>query len=86
MGLFSRKKTSDKVDYDKLNGLDAYEVFLDGASSFIEIYNEYIHLDLKCKLQNENSGFRIDLVMCGIASLIYITFIFIFIIYSYLFF
>ena len=38
-------KLTSVYNINKLSGLDAYEVYLDGASSFIEIYNS-----------NNNSG------------------------------
>jgi len=38
---YLENKNLNKVyNIQKLNGLDAYDVYLDGASSFIEIYNE----------------------------------------------
>jgi len=41
---------------DKLNGLDSYEVYLDGASSFIEIYNDKANNDLELVIFRDSFG------------------------------
>lgn len=43
-------------NYDKLNGLDAYEVYLDGASSLIEIYNDMVHSDKELIVFRDSFG------------------------------
>ena len=69
------------TNYNNINGLDLEQLEINDA---FEVYNDYIHLDLKYKLQSENSGFRIDVVMCGITSLLYVIFVLIFLILSLL--
>lgn len=41
VNYLENKKLHGIYNLDKLNSLDAYNVFLDGASSFVEIYNDY---------------------------------------------
>lgn len=49
-------KLTNVYNEDKLTGLDSYEVYLDGASAFIEIYNEEATTDKELVIFRDSFG------------------------------
>ena len=49
-------KLKTVYNYEKLNGLDAYEVYLDGASSYIEINNVYNNVNRELIIFRDSFG------------------------------